>query len=929
MFANTSKGFAIVLLLAVWAYLGSASAQISVVRKSNTQKRQPVAAMRDGKPLAAWGTVVDAEDFSHIPQATVLLVRAADSTVTSYGNTDFNGDFALYTPETGEHYLQISSLGYITSSTLVGVPMGHPSIVELSPDPKEIEAVRVAARRRGMKVRGDTVQYNVQAFLTGAERTLGDLLAQLPDIKITPEGGAIAQGKKVDRILFNGRDLFAGNVQLATKNVGAGVVDSVSVWHGYSEFDLLQGYQSKPETVINVGVKPGMLGKISGEIEAGYGYKQAATGRLNAIYMGTENMVAAIGGANLNTGEPSFSSSDLLSFLGGLANFQSPPSAVWDAAAKQKNASRLLTGVGSVYYNYHNPNRLKARFGAMYTYSAKDASEQLTLITLAGRQLGDTLSLRARNESKTQGVFLHGGIAWTPTPRWLVDWSMGLFGFVSAIDRDHNDFYRGAPLFTNETNRERPLGLRQSLSMSYKTGIGLLEVEASYDLNAGSPLATYAGDTILLPLATVPLADGTYALHHTSTERSHRIQAHVGMKFNVRKGQYVELSAENRSDILDFNSRYTSNGAPAGALPWVGRPAGNESDINLSDFQLGVAWVKTDGALHAEVSLAGHLFYYAFNQVNGSERGHRWYAEPTARLEYKVNALNSLRLEGGIRQSYMLPSYFLYGIEPATYRSARYNSAFREFFSSAPYARLNYRYATEGADFVYSISGNYNYLSNTLNDNFRYGLLELSTPAGRGTGHRVGGTMYIDWTIGSFWSFYTNVDGGYGQRALREFGQTLRSESWSVNATARLRTTYVFPLNGAVRVGWGREHSRFLGSAWWSASSWSVEGKLTFKRDRLFASVGALYYEWPFLTARELVELNAEVSYEIWNGLSLALLGRNLLGLQASTKVSSSFTDVYREDRVLGILPGYVMAKLRWEFNRGNKAKRKAVIVLE
>lgn len=917
-----------VILLLLWAFPSTALAQITVVKKNSIQKRRPVAPMRDGKPLAAWGTVLDGEDFSKIPHATVLLVRASDSTISCYGITDFNGDFAVYTTETGEHYLQISTIGYVTSSTLVKAPMGQLSIVELYPDPKEIEAVRVEARRRGMRVHGDTVEYNVQAFLTGAERTLGDLLAQLPDIKITPEGGAIAQGKKVDRILFNGRDLFAGNVQLATKNVGAGVVDSVSVLHGYSEFDLLMGYQSRPETVINIGVKPGMLGKISGEIEGGYGYRQAASGRLNAIYMGSENMVAAIGGVNLNTGDPSFTTTDLLSFVGGLVNFQPPPDAVWEAAVRQKNVSRLLTGVGSVYYNYHKPNKLKARFGAMYTYSAKDASEQLTLITLAGRQRGDTLALRARNGGQTQGIYLHGGVAWTPTPRWLVDWSMGLSGFASATEQDHHDFYNSVPIFTNETNNERPLGLQQSLNLSYKTGIGLLEVGANYILNDNRPRAAYMGDTILLPLTLAPLASGAYTLDHTITEQTHRVNAHAGMKFDLRKGQYIEVRAENRSDIMNYESRFASEGKSVAAAPWVGLPMGNDSKISLSDFKLGVAWVKNEGPLQAEISLSGHLLYYAFNQAPSAEQGHRWYAEPVARLEYKVNALNSLTLEGGIGQSYMLPFYFLYGMEPISYRSVRYNTAYRNFFNSTPYARLRYRFATKGADFVYSLSGKYNYLSSTLDDNLRIGLTELTTPAGRGTGHSGRASMDIDWTIRSFWSLYAGVEGGYERRALREFGETLRSESWSASTYARLRTTYVFPLNGSIRAGWGREFSRFLGDEWWNMMSWNVEGSLTLKHKKLFATVSALYNEWPFLPAREVVELNAEISYEIWNGISLILLGRNLLGLKESQKLNSTFTEVYRQDVAFGILPGFIMAKLRWEFNRGEGSKRKPVIMM-
>ena len=79
---------------------------------------------------------------------------------------------------------------------------------------------------------------------------------------------------------------------------------------------------------------------------------------------------------------------------------------------------------------------------------------------------------------------------------------------------------------------------------------------------------------------------------------------------------------------------------------------------------------------------------------------------------------------------------------------------------------------------------------------------------------------------------------------------------------------------------------------------------------------------------REHVELNAEASYNVWKGLTIVLCGSNLLGLKEGTKVNSTFTEVYRRDRVYNILPGYVMAKLRWEFNRGDGEKQKVRIVI-
>ena len=167
--------------------------------------------------------------------AAVLLVNPKDSTIACHTVSDYSGHFAFHCKAAGEYWLQAHLLGYLTQGQTVVVPTEQVVIFKLPDDPKEIEQVRIGARRTGVKVSGDTVGYSVKAYTTGAEKTLGDLLARLPGLKVSQDGRVTAQGQQVEKILFNGRDLFGKNVGLATQNISSEVADTVRVVHGYSE----------------------------------------------------------------------------------------------------------------------------------------------------------------------------------------------------------------------------------------------------------------------------------------------------------------------------------------------------------------------------------------------------------------------------------------------------------------------------------------------------------------------------------------------------------------------------------------------------------------------------------------------------------------------------------------------------------------------
>ena len=70
-----------------------------------------------------------------------------------------------------------------------------------------------------VKIVGDTIVYNSDSFTSGKEKKLEDVLKKLPGIDIDDNGEVEVEGKKVQKILVEGKEFFDGDSKLATQNI--------------------------------------------------------------------------------------------------------------------------------------------------------------------------------------------------------------------------------------------------------------------------------------------------------------------------------------------------------------------------------------------------------------------------------------------------------------------------------------------------------------------------------------------------------------------------------------------------------------------------------------------------------------------------------------------------------------------------------------
>ena len=92
----------------------------------------------------------------------------------------------------------------------------------------------------------------------------------MPGIQINKDGSVTAQGQTITRVLINGKEFFGGNVEAATQNLDADLVDKVEVIDRKTEEDEFADSETQErEKVINLVLKEEHAQGFFGTIRAG------------------------------------------------------------------------------------------------------------------------------------------------------------------------------------------------------------------------------------------------------------------------------------------------------------------------------------------------------------------------------------------------------------------------------------------------------------------------------------------------------------------------------------------------------------------------------------------------------------------------------------------------------------------------------------
>ena len=252
------------------------------------------------------------------------LESKKDSSIISYTISDKLGKFILEgrSKETNATFL-VSYTGMNPIKTDVDLTKENIDFGNLimEESAEELSEVLVVADRSPIQVKKDTLQFNAGSFKTGADANVETLLKKLPGVTVDKDGNITVNGKKVNKILVNGKEFFGNDPKIATKNLPKEIVDKIQVVDTKTKDQAFTGEEgSKEEKTINITIKKDKNRGLFGRITGGYGTNERyeTSGILN--YFNDKERLSVLGGSN-NVNTTGFNSDEVKDMGGGNHNY--------------------------------------------------------------------------------------------------------------------------------------------------------------------------------------------------------------------------------------------------------------------------------------------------------------------------------------------------------------------------------------------------------------------------------------------------------------------------------------------------------------------------------------------------------------------------------------------------------------------------------
>ncbi len=501
------------------------------------------------------GKVLDKKNKMAIGQASIRVMNAKDSSFVAGGVSNDNGLFSV-TTKSGNYIVGVSFLGY--TAVYKNVSPSSPSIGEiyLGEDSHLLKEAVVTGKAIEVTVKGDTVEYNADAYKTQPSAMVEDLVKKIPGAEVSTDGTITINGKTIKKILVDGKEFFSDDPKVASKNLPASMVQKLQVLDRKSDMAQMTGFDDgNEETVINLQVRPGMKEGLFGNAYAGGGTKDRYEGNAMVNYMKDNSQYTFLGGIN-NTNNAGFTD-----FASNMFGGNRPPRGL------SFGSNNGITASKNGGFNFSSELTKKLTLGGNIRYGNTDNdvisnSYTQTFIT-AGDQY-TTSKAGGRNKSQNLGGNLKMD--------WKVD-SLTRVIFTPSIQYNKNDNFQTNVFNTTKANLTDTINRGNTLYDSNGHGLdlnGQLDVSRKLDSRGRTLSTTLKGgisdadsggdnnsDTYYL---TVSGENENYKQQFTQKDKSNNWSGFLSYVEPLGNNHFVQLTYEYANKHSESDKLTKENG---------------------------------------------------------------------------------------------------------------------------------------------------------------------------------------------------------------------------------------------------------------------------------------------------------------------------------------------------------------------------------
>lgn len=254
---------------------------------------------------------VQSEELENIAGAIVQLFQNDSITFLQFTRTDTIGEWSMKGIKSGKYVLKIAVFGSEPCIEVVDLTtdQAYPINTVLYHNLQQIKVVQINAKLVGFVLHGDTTIYKLDAYTDSTEYDLKDILNKLPGIS-ADEGGIKYNGRRVNVVLTEGKDIFGQLHKQMMESIKAEDVAGVQIIERYKEGIDYMNQPDQDKVALNVKLTDEAKNRINGDAGAntditshyelnGTAYKTGGNTGFTTLLRGNNTAQPIVAGADL------------------------------------------------------------------------------------------------------------------------------------------------------------------------------------------------------------------------------------------------------------------------------------------------------------------------------------------------------------------------------------------------------------------------------------------------------------------------------------------------------------------------------------------------------------------------------------------------------------------------------------------------------
>ncbi|WP_340064062.1 TonB-dependent receptor [Ascidiimonas aurantiaca] len=208
------------------------------------------------------------ENEKPVSGVSVIITELNTDNILKYDISNSKGNYSITIKNDSEKLqLIIRSMGY---KKIVKIIDNQTQTLNFTLQEEITELKEVIIKSTPITRKGDTLNYSVNAFTKQEDRSIGDVLNNMPGIEVLSDGKILYQGKPINKYYIEGLDLLEGKYNLANKNLPYKEVLKVQVIENHQPIRVLDNLVYSDQAALNIKLKNNYT--FTGQVELASGF---------------------------------------------------------------------------------------------------------------------------------------------------------------------------------------------------------------------------------------------------------------------------------------------------------------------------------------------------------------------------------------------------------------------------------------------------------------------------------------------------------------------------------------------------------------------------------------------------------------------------------------------------------------------------------